>query len=803
MPDDNPPADHPDDTPSQRETSPPLLPVDPPFEHTMDMPPQAAGRSGQKIGPCTLRRLIGRGGMGAVYEAIQENPRRTVAVKLMRRGITSKTALRRFEFESQILARLRHPGIAQVYEAGTHHEDVGVEDTPFFVMEYIPGALPITEFANKHDLPVRDRMKLFLQVCEAVQHGHLKGIVHRDLKPSNILIASNGKPKIIDFGVARSTDSDLALTTQQTDIGQILGTVQYMSPEQCEADPNDIDTRSDVYALGVVLHELLTGQLPYDLSTAQLHEAIRIVCEQIPTRLSSIDRRLKGDLEVITGKAMEKERWRRYQTAAALSEDIGHWLDDEPINAKPPGAFDSVARFARRHTAAFTAIASVFVVLIIAVAVIATIAIEANTQREIAQAAQTQEHHQREQADAAKNFLTTMISSIDPATAGNLDKQLLVHTLTHAADQLGTDFAAQPLLEAELRGTIGESFHTLGMYQDADRHLRRAVELLQANERGDNALMRRFLIRRARTLREAGQHELALELAQEHLEWVLAAHESNLETAVAFQTISMICIDTLSFDRAHTALNQAREIYATLPPSADEVHFLFISSQLVQVQGLLPRAEELAKQALASNELLPNPSMTEQATIRYHLGILMAQQGKFDDAASALEETLKLNRGLYGDNHPHTLKVLGTLGSVHAAAGNLDLAEPCLRQVYKGQLSALGAEHNNTLMSMGNLGMLLGDQGKLDAAQAVLEPALAITLRVNGPDHPATQQRRRFLAYLRSKQGRLQEAVELLTLAAAGMNAAYGPAHRISLQVAEELELAKAEAEASTANTGD
>jgi non-specific serine/threonine protein kinase/serine/threonine-protein kinase len=168
--------------------------------------------------------MIGRGGMGAVYEAIQENPRRTVAVKLMRRGITSKTALRRFEFESQILARLRHPGIAQLYEAGTHHEDG--QDTPFFVMEYIPGALPITDYALKHQLSVRDRMKLFLQVCDAVQHGHLKGIVHRDLKPANLLITSNGKPKVIDFGVARSTDSGLALTTQQTDIGQILGTVQ-------------------------------------------------------------------------------------------------------------------------------------------------------------------------------------------------------------------------------------------------------------------------------------------------------------------------------------------------------------------------------------------------------------------------------------------------------------------------------------------------------------------------------------------------------------------------------------------------
>jgi tetratricopeptide (TPR) repeat protein len=684
---------------------------------------------------------------------------------------------------------LRHPGIAQVFEAGTHHEDG--EDTPFFVMEYIPGALCVTEYARKHDLSIRDRMKLFLQVCDAVQHGHLKGIVHRDLKPGNILVSSNGKLKIIDFGVARSTDSDLAVTTQQTDIGQILGTVQYMSPEQCEADPNDIDTRSDVYALGVVLHELLTGQLPYDIGTAQLHEAIRIVREQMPARLSSVDRRLKGDLEVITGKAMEKERRRRYQTASALSEDIGHWLDDEPINAKAPCAMDTLVRFARRHTATAAAIGAVFIILIAAVAAITTVAIDANEQRLAAQAAQTEEQDQREQAEAVKDFLTSMIASIDPATAGNMDKELLVHTLTQAANRVSTNFANQPLLEAELRGTIGESYHTLGMYGDANEHLERAVSLLEASGDSNSPLLLRFLLRKARNIRSTGKYELGLGLAQEHLDRAIDAGMPELYIAKAYQTVAMMCIDPLEFDRAHTALNAARELYKRHPNSKQYVTFLFITSQLVGQQGSLKRAAQWAQKALDAYESLPNKDPVMEADLLYHLAICLSYEERYEESLIALNDVLSIHQEMLGNTHPQSLEVMGTLGAIYAIMGELDKAEPCFRQVYEAQLETLGSEHHNTLVSMGNLGMLLKDQDKLDASEAVLEPALAITLRVYGEDHSATQHRRRFLAQLRMRQGQSAEAVELLTLATAAMKNAFGPSHRLSLEFQEELDSTK------------
>jgi non-specific serine/threonine protein kinase/serine/threonine-protein kinase len=289
-----------------------------------------------RIGRYHVKRVIAIGGMGIVYEAVQEKPHRTVALKVMRRGIASRSALRRFEYESQILARLRHPHIAQVYEAGTH--DDGTGGVPFFAMEYVPGAKTLTDHVTDRKLNTKARLEIFVKVCDAVQHGHQKGIIHRDLKPSNILVDAEGAPKIIDFGVARATDSDMAVTTLQTDVGQLSGTLQYMSPEQCEADPHDLDARSDVYALGIVLYELLCGELPYDVTGVSVVEAARVIREQTPTKLSTINRTLRGDLETIVFKALDKDRTQRYQSSADLAADIGRYLHDQPIVARPPAS---------------------------------------------------------------------------------------------------------------------------------------------------------------------------------------------------------------------------------------------------------------------------------------------------------------------------------------------------------------------------------------------------------------------------------------------------------------------------------
>jgi serine/threonine protein kinase len=325
---------------------------------------------GTRVGAFHIKHLIASGGMGTVYEAVQEQPHRVVALKVMKRNVASHSALRRFQFEAQILGRLRHPNIAQIYQAGTH--DDGSGGVPYFAMEYIPGARLITQYAKEKRLSISDRLWLFTKVCDAVHHGHQKGIIHRDLKPANILVDSAGEPNVIDFGVARATDSDMSLTTQQTCMGQLVGSVQYMSPEQCDADPHDLDTRSDVYALGVVLYELLTGELPYEASGTTIYAATRAIKEQTPRRPSSLNRRLRGDVETITLKALEKDRDRRYQSAAELSADIRRYLNGEPIEARPPNSWTRAVHWVTRHPTITAVVACLGVSAIVIVVVVST-----------------------------------------------------------------------------------------------------------------------------------------------------------------------------------------------------------------------------------------------------------------------------------------------------------------------------------------------------------------------------------------------------------------------------------------------
>jgi WD40 repeat protein len=317
---------------------------------------------GARLGDVTIVRFVAEGGMGRVYEGLQGMPCRTVAVKVIRPGALSTAALKRFEYEAHVLGRLTHPGIARIYSMGTQPMTGG--DVPYFVMEYIDEARPITAYATDNALPTAARLRLFREFCRAVAHGHQRGVIHRDLKPGNMLVDAAGQVKIIDFGIARTTEGDVALTSMLTDVGQLVGTVQYMCPEQFAGTADDLDVRADVYALGVVLYELLVGRLPYDVARRPMYAVARTVQEAEPTSLARINPQLRGDLETIVMKCLEKDRGRRYSSAAELEADLGRYLDGEPIAASPPRLRDAVVRLARRHKLATLAAAGLLTAIV-------------------------------------------------------------------------------------------------------------------------------------------------------------------------------------------------------------------------------------------------------------------------------------------------------------------------------------------------------------------------------------------------------------------------------------------------------
>jgi len=321
-----------------------------------------------RIGPYEVQRVLGAGGMATVYAALQKQPRRTVAVKVMRIAANADVALRRFRREIEILGRLRHPYIAQVYEAGVHDEPGGA--VPYFVMEYVPGARTILEFAEVKSLSLRNRLKLFVRVCAAVEHGHLNKIVHRDLKPGNILIDERGDPKVIDFGVARAIEVGGADQAPKTEHGRLIGTLLSMAPEQLETKEVDIDARCDVYALGVLLYRLLTGQPPHDLKGLPLHVAAQIIREEPVPPPSRIRADLAGDLDAIVLKALAKDRAQRYRNAGNLGRDVVRHLSNRPVKASGTAPIRRIRLLCRRHRTTFIASAIVLVVIAAAAAVI-------------------------------------------------------------------------------------------------------------------------------------------------------------------------------------------------------------------------------------------------------------------------------------------------------------------------------------------------------------------------------------------------------------------------------------------------
>ncbi len=432
----------------------------------------------RRLGRYLLTRVIAAGGMSVVYEAEQESPRRRVAIKVLKAGWLLPVSKRRFQNESEILARLQHSCIAQIFEAGTGDEP---DDRPYFVMELVEGALPITRFAQDRSLALGERLLLFSKVCDAVQYGHQNGVIHRDLKPANLLVDGEGRLKVIDFGIARCTDADVA-ATMDAGIPHLVGTLQYMSPEQTLGDSKEVDTRSDVYSLGVVLHELLTGRLPYDLTGKGVPESIAVIREHAVKRLGEIDPRLRGDLEIIAAKAMAKDRERRYQSVAELAGDIRRHLNHEPIAARPASLWYSLRRFVRRNRLAAAGFLGFIVVLIGATVLSTMLALSQNRHRKEAQAAEQQTQRLLTDSLALSSLLKPMLGEQGTDVRSVEIRELLLQTERELRLHRFSDSA----LEATLHETLGAGFLHCRELERAAAHLEEALELRRtASSSGD------------------------------------------------------------------------------------------------------------------------------------------------------------------------------------------------------------------------------------------------------------------------------------------------------------------------------
>ena len=689
----------------------------------------------EKIGRYRALRLVGEGGMGVVYEAEQDHPRRVVALKVINPGLANAELLRRFERESQILARLQNSGIAQIYEAGV--ADAGFGPQPYFAMEFIHG-VPLCEYANSRQLGARERLELMAKVCDAVEHAHQRGIIHRDLKPANILVDESGQPKILDFGVARTIDSDTQ-ATRQTDVGQLVGTLAYMSPEQVVADPLDLDTRSDVYALGVILYELLGNRLPYQLSQ-RLHEAVRAIREQDPTRLSSISRAYRGDIETIVAKALEKDKARRYSSAAALAGDIRRYLADQPITARPASASYQLRKFARRHKAPVTAAAVVFAVLVAGIIV---------TAREAVRARQAE---QTEQAvnDFLRNDLLAQASSFNQAGPTiKPDRDLKVRTaLDRAAARIAGKFDRQPEAEAGIRNTIGQTYAELGLYAEARPQLQRALDLHRR---------------------------------------VLGTEDPK--TLATVRALAMLSIYEGKYAEAEGPLSDTLSIQRrVLGREHPETLMSMMNLALVyEQQGKYPQAESLGTQLVEIRQRVSGPDHPDTLKAMNNLGLVYYDEGKYGKVEDTYRELVESRRRVLGSEHPDTAKTMGNLARVYWVEGKIDQAQALYSQGLEILRRALGPDHPDTMMMMNNVVLTDVAQGKYAEAEALARQVLEIRRRVLGPEHPDTLQSLHNMAWVDYEQGRYAESEALYNQTIEVRRRVLGPEHSKTLLSLRDL----------------
>ncbi len=711
-----------------------------------------AWRPPATIGHYAILRLLGEGGMGSVYLAEQENPHRVVALKVIKPGFVNAEILRRFEQEAHALGRLQHTGIAQIYEAGT--ADSGFGPQPYFAMEFIAGAALI-EFAQERQLTMRERLELMAKICDAVNHAHQRGIIHRDLKPGNILVDETGQPKILDFGIARVTDSDVE-ATRQTDMGQLIGTLAYMSPEQVLADPVDLDIRSDVYALGVITYQLLTGKMPYDTSRKAMHEVVRAIREEDPAPLSSINRVYRGDIQTIVAKALEKDKTRRYASAAEMAADVRRYLADQPIVAHPPSTGYQLKKFARRHRALVAGVAAVFLALIAGVVASTREAVRARRAEASAKAVD----------DFLQNDLLAQASvenQSGPTTKP--DPDLRVRTaLDRAAANVTGKFDEQPGVEAAIRDTIGQTYLDLGLFPEARKQLELALALHKRVEGPDDPKTLNTAMHLGIVAEQQGKYAEAEALQRQTVEAMQRVlgpdHPDTLRAANGLATVYM---DQAKYPEAEAIYSRNLKIEQRElgPENSQTLHGMHSLGAVYLYEGKYGAAEPLYRQTVEIERHVLGYEHPKTLLAINNLATLYQSEGKYAEAEALFSQILQVYRRISGPEHPDTLLVMNGLAGTYTAEGKYVEAEALYRKTVEIQSRVLGAEHPNTLSSKYSLGETYFYEGKYAQAEALLSEVTDLRHRILGPEHPGTMRTSSYLAYTYAAEGKNAQAEAL------------------------------------------
>lgn len=775
---------------------------------------------GDTIGHYQLMQKIGEGGFGTVWMAQQRAPvKRRVALKIIKLGMDTKEVIARFDAERQALALLDHPHIAKVFDAGS--TDTG---RPYFVMELVKG-VPILEYCDRARLDTRRRLELFIKVCQAIQHAHQKGVIHRDIKPGNILVTvQEGAPvpKVIDFGIAKATNTELTQKSFFTEYHQLIGTPAYMSPEQAEMTGLDIDTRSDIYSLGVLLYELLTGTTPFDINELLqkgFAEMMRALCEIEPpkpsTRVSSLGKTahrvaearraevrhlsmaLHGDLDWIVMKCLEKDRTRRYETANGLAEDVRRHLEHQPVTAGPPSAVYRVRKFVRRNRTVVAAASVAVAALILGVVgttwgLVRSMQEQARTVRALQELEQVSEFQASQLAGIDTRLMGERLrddisarqraaleqrgldSRMHGVVAAELEHSLEAVSFTNVAltnlevnifqralDAIGRDFAEQPLVKARLLQTVASTLLSLGLLEGAVAPQAEALETRRRILGNDHPDTLRSAGEHAELLREQGKFAEAEPLFREAMEGRRrVVGDEHPDTLAAIGRMGSLLQAQGKLDEAELFFREALDGRRRELGNEhpDTLASLRDMASLLQDQGKHAEAEPFLHHVLEVDRRILGDDDPRTLHSINNLGLLLQELGKFNDAEPLLRESLDGTRRHFGDVHPRTLAAATNMALVLNAQGKFAEAEVFFREVLDSRRRALGGDHPSTLLSANNLGMFFLRQGDFVRAEPMLREALEGCRRTLGAQHPQTLGMVNNMGMLFSHQGRFADA---------------------------------------------